>query len=89
MIPSEIEAKVLRLFHAEKWPVNTIADQLDIHHSVVERVLEQDGLPRPDRKVRPSIVDPFVPFITETLEAYPRLCASRLFEMVKHRGYPG
>jgi len=89
MIPTEIEAKVLRLFHAEKWPVNTIADQLDIHHSVVERVLEQDGLPRPAHKARPSIVDPYVPFITETFKKYPRLCASRLFEMVKQRGYPG
>ena len=89
MIPSEIEAKILRLFHAEKWPVNTIADQLDIHHNVVERVLAQDGLPRPAHQVRPSIVDPYVPFITETFKKYPRLCASRLFEMVKQRGYPG
>ena len=73
MIPSDTEAKVLRLFHAEKWPVNTIADQLGIHHSVVERVLEQDGLPRPASKARPSIVDPYVPFITKTFKKYPRL----------------
>ncbi len=33
--------------------------------------------------------DPFVGFIVEQLEKYPRLCASRLFEMVKARGYPG
>ena len=90
MIPAELQAKVLRLFHAEKWPVNTIAAQLDIHHSVVTRVLEQDSLPRlPERKVRRSIVDPYIPFITETLNKYPRLCASRLYEMVKERGYPG
>jgi transposase len=89
MVTPEIEAHVLRLFHAEKWPVNTIADQLDIHHSVVERVLEQDGLPRPARKVPVSIVEPYVPFIVQTLKKYPRLCASRLYEMVHERGYRG
>ena len=30
-----------------------------------------------------------MPFIIDTLKAYPRLCASRLYEMVKQRGYPG
>jgi hypothetical protein len=38
---------------------------------------------------RPSMADPFVPFIVEQLEKYPRLRASRLYEMVKARGYPG
>jgi hypothetical protein len=89
MIPTELEAKILRLFHAEKWPIGTIADQLVVHHSVVQRVLEQDGLPRPERKARPSIIDPYIPFITDTLKKYPRLCTSRLYSMVKERGYPG
>ncbi len=89
MVELELEAQVLRLFHAEKWPINTIADQLNIHHSVVERVLEQDGLPRPTRKVPVSIVDPYVPFMVKTLKKYPRLCASRLHEMVRERGYSG
>jgi transposase len=35
------------------------------------------------------MADPFLPYITEQMEKYPRLCASRLFEMVKERGYPG
>jgi transposase len=35
------------------------------------------------------MADPFVPFIVEQLEKYPTLRASRLFEMVKARGYPG
>jgi transposase len=30
-----------------------------------------------------------VPFLIETLAKYPRLCASRLYQMVKERGYPG
>jgi transposase len=35
------------------------------------------------------VADPYVPFIIETLTKYPRLCASRVFEMVRERGYPG
>lgn len=89
VISKDVEARILRLFHVEKWRIGTIAHQLGIHHSVVERVLEQDGVPEPQRKQRPSMVDPYLPFIKETLDQFPRLCASRLFQMVKERGYPG
>lgn len=84
-----IEAQILRLYHAEKWPVGTIASQLDIHHSVVQRVLEQDGMAAEKVVLKRSIVDPFVPFIQETLKKYPKLTASRVYEMVKGRGYRG
>lgn len=88
MIPADREAEILRLYHAEKWLIGTIASQLGIHHSTVERVLRQAGLDT-TKILRPSIADPYVPFMIETLEKYPKLCASRLFEMVKERGYPG
>lgn len=35
------------------------------------------------------MVDPYVPFVVEQLEKYPGLRASRLFVMIKERGYPG
>ncbi len=89
MIPPELAGEILRLYHAEKWRVGTVAAQLGVHHSTVRRVLAQAGLPAGERSVRSSIADPFVPFIVETLEKYPKLCASRLYEMVKGRGYPG
>jgi transposase len=89
MIPPELEAEILRLHHAEKWPVGTIARQLGVHHSTVKRVLAQAGLPAGRRSARPTLADPFIPFIVETLEKYPRLCASRLYAMVKERGYAG
>jgi transposase len=52
-------------------------------------VLSQAGLDAGLVSVRPAMVDLYVPFIQETLKKYPRLCASRLFVMVKERGYPG
>ena len=89
MIPRELEAEILRLYHAEHWRIVTLATQLQVHHSTVRRVLAQAGIPAAQQSVRRSIVDPFIPFIVETLEKYPRLTASRLYEMVRARGYPG
>ncbi len=89
MISPALEAEILRLYHAEKWRVGTIARQLGVHHSTVKRVLAQAGLPEGKRASRPTLADPFIPFIVETLEKYPRLCASRLYAMVKERGYAG
>jgi transposase len=89
MIPPELEAKILRLYHAEKWKIGTLANQLGVHHSVVRRVLSQAGIGEARTTTRPSIADPYVPFIVKTLEDYPKLPASRLYEMVRERGYPG
>ena len=89
MIPAELEAKILRLFHAEHWPVGTIARQVGVHHVTVRRVLAQAGELEAARSPRPRRVDPFVPFIQETLKQYPQLRASRLYQMVRDRGYTG
>src|SRR5688572_9031796 len=89
MISKELEAEIIRLFHAEKWLIGTIADQLGVHHTTVQRVLGQTGTSPKTVAPRPSMADTFVPFIVEQLEKYPRLTASRLFEMVKARGYIG
>jgi transposase len=89
MITKELEAEILRLHHAEHWPVGTIASQLSLHHSTVSRVLDRAGLAPRAVVRRGSIVDPYIPFITETLAKYPKLRASRLHEMVRARGYSG
>ena len=89
MISKETEAEIVRLYHGEKWPIGTIAGQLGLHHTTVQRVLRHTGV---DPKVvapRPSIVDAYVPFIVEQLAKYPGLRASRLFVMIKERGYSG
>ena len=87
-LPPDIEAKILRYYHVEKWRNGTIARQLHVHHSSVTRVLSQAGLPRIG-PVRPSGIDPYLPFIRQTLEKFPSLTASRLHVMVKERGYQG
>ena len=40
-IDKEIEARILRYYFVEKWRTGTIATQLGIHHTVVDRVLSQ------------------------------------------------
>jgi hypothetical protein len=37
----------------------------------------------------PSLIDAYWPFICQTLEKFPTLATSRLFEMVRERGYNG
>lgn len=88
-ISQELEAKILRYFHVEKWRTGTIARQLGIHHGTVDRVLFQAGLPKMVRSTRSSILDPYLPFVIETLEQFPKLTAARLYAMVRERGYTG
>ena len=89
MIAKQTEAEILRLYHGEKWPIGTIATQLGVHHTTVQRVLQHTGVEAKVVAPRPSMADPFLPFIVEQLGKYPRLRASRLFEMLKERGYKG
>jgi transposase len=80
--------EILRLRLVDKWRTGTIATQLGLHHGTVERVVRQQGLPHVG-VVRSSGIDPYLPFILETLKKYPSLCASRLYVMVQDRGYEG
>jgi len=88
MISPQLQAEILRLYHVEKWRVGTIAGQFGLHHSVVTRVLAQDGVP-PSKRPRPARLDPYLPFILATWKQYPRLPASRLYDMCRQRGYRG
>jgi transposase len=88
-VSKETEAEVLRLHYAEKWRVGTIATQLGIHGTTVSRILANNGVSGELLRVRPSKVDPYVPFIRSILDKYPNLTAVRLYEMVKARGFKG
>ncbi len=76
-IDRETRTEILRLYHAEKWKIGTIARQLGVHHGTVRRVLRDAEKPR-QRKPRRSKLDPFIPFIQQTLKKYPKLPASQL-----------
>jgi transposase len=84
----ELEAEISRLHYAEHWPVGTIATQLETHVEQVRRVLGLD-VPRAPAPPRPRLVDPYRPFIDDTLRRYPKLRATRLYDMVRERGFRG
>jgi transposase len=89
MIPPELHAQIRRLFYAEHWRLHTIAAQLGVHHDTVRRAIESERFIRPGAQIRPSALDPYKAFLRATLEQYPRLRATRLWAMVRDRGYPG
>ena len=85
----ETETEIRRLHFAEHWKVGTIEAQLGVHRDVVRRVVgllseQRFRLPSQQRRV-----EPFVAFIDETLARYPRLRATRLYDMLRPRGYTG
>jgi transposase len=82
-------AEIRRLFYAEHWPIGTIADAVGVHHETVRRALNRDRGIHPGPQIRPSQLDPYKAFIAATLEQYPRLRATRLWAMLRDRGYPG
>jgi transposase len=84
----ELEAEMLRLHYAEHWPVGTIATQLSAHPDQVRRVLGLDDK-RATSLIRTRLIDPYRPFIDDTLTRYPKLRATRLYDMLRERGYPG
>ena len=89
MITPEQHAEIRRLYYGEHWKVGTIAAALGVHHDTVRAAIAHDtqGLRR--GACRATLLDPYLPFIRDTLAQYPRLRATRLFEMVKSRGYLG
>jgi transposase len=89
MISCELRAEIRRLYYAEHWKVGTIAQSLGVHADAVRLAIEVERLQARTARVRPSRLDPYLPFMRETLERYPRLRATRLYEMVHGRGYDG
>jgi transposase len=89
MITPEQHAEIRRLYYGEHWTVGTIAAALGVHHETVRAAIVNDTQGVRRGTCRTTQLDPYLPFIRDTLGQYPRLRATRLFEMVKSRGYPG
>jgi transposase len=87
--PLEIAAEVLRLHFGEHWPVGTIARQLGLHADVVRRVIGRpQGSAAPGSRAA-SVLSPYYEFVEQTLREYPSLRSTRLYDMLRSRGYPG
>src|SRR5213594_1610718 len=88
MISDEQVAHIRHLFHAEHWKVGTIAAELHLHPDTVRIALDTDRFRRHPR-LRDRLTDPYLGFLRQTLQQYPRLRATRLFQMIRPRGYTG
>jgi transposase len=87
MLAAETVAEIRRLHYAEHWKVGTIAARRGVHPNAIGR---EPGTLRPQRRPpRPRQIDPFVPWLIETLERYPRLRATVLHRMLRERGFAG
>jgi len=88
MIDAEVRVQIRRYFYAEHWKVGTIAQALGLHPDTVRRAVEVERFHRAEQ-LRATMLDPYLPFVRQTLEAHPRLCATRLHQMLRDRGYRG
>jgi transposase len=88
MISPETVVRIRNLYYGEHWKIGTIAAELGLHDQTVRGALETDRFNRP-RLMRPTKLDLYRDFIRVTLEAHPRLRATRLFQMIQSRGYTG
>jgi len=89
MITPEQHAEIRRLYYGEHWKVGTIAAALGVHHDTVRAAIANDTQGVRRGTCRTTLLDPYLPLIRDTLAQYPRLRATRLFEMVRTRGYAG
>lgn len=89
MIDPEIRTRIRSLFFSEHWKVGTIVTALGVHPDTVKSAIDTERMRNAHNRLCHSLLDPFRPFIAETLEAYPRLRATRILEMLVERGYQG
>ncbi len=88
MIPPETRVTIRRYFYAEHWKIGTIARELGLHPDTVRQAIESDSFHRA-RWLRPSRTDPYLEFVRQTLQQHPRLTATRIYQMIRERGYAG
>lgn len=89
MIDAAQRARIRRLFYAEHWKVGTIAAELGVHHDAVSHAIESDRFVSAGSLVRPTLLDPYKGLVGEILKEHPRLLATRIFGMLRDRGYTG
>ena len=89
MIAPDLNVKIRHLYFAEHWKIGTIAAQLEIHHDTVRAAIGSASFNRARRELVNQRSAPYLDFIRQTLKEYPRLRATRIFHMIRARGYEG
>ena len=89
MISETVRSRIRRLFFAEHWKVGTIATELGVHRDTVAHAVEISRFATANFRSKAQLLDPYRDFVRATLEQYPRLCSTRLLEMIRDRGYEG
>ena len=88
MIDLETKAQIRRLFFADHWKIGTIARELSLHPETVAHAVGTERFKNlKPAAARPDLIAPYKGFIGEILAKYPRLCATRVFHMLRDRGY--
>src|SRR5438445_9294997 len=88
MLSSEQRVQIRHWFYAEHWKVVTIAQELGVHPDTVRHALDTEQSNRA-KALRPLVTDPYVEFLRQTLQKYPRLRATRIYQTIRERGYTG
>ena len=88
MISPETRAQIRHWFFAEHWKIGTIAEALRIHPDTVRHAIESDRFHRA-QTLRACLTDSYLPFIRQALDQHPRLRATRIYQMIRERGYEG
>jgi len=86
VIDMELRARIRRLFYVEHWKIGTIASELALHPETVARAIETERFSNA-QTLRRSATDPYADFIREILAKHPTLRATRIFQMIRDRGY--
>lgn len=86
MITAEVRAQIRRLVLVEGLQIETVARRFGVHHSTVRRALDDTA---PKREAKPSLIEPFKPYIVDRLTELPELSGKRLFEELRAKGYTG
>jgi transposase len=88
MISPETRAQIRRYFYVEHWKVGTIANELGVHRDAVRNAIESQRFHN-SKPLGASVVDPYIEFVRHTLDQHPRLRATRIYQMIRDRGYSG